>query len=156
MRFFLHCDGRATPLFDAQAVGRVTRLANDDKGGQATFDAELSSLVASAAKHKLVLQIVLWSFDLCRSNGFPIRSDMLREPANALAYLEAGLVPLLRSLERAGCSRGRCLIEIMNEPECCIDDPRLDKCPGQQCVSALESAFVSSASPKPQQEARYA
>ena len=58
-RFFLHADGRATPQFDLD--GHVVGLARDDKGGLTQFNSELRTLVASATKHRIVLQIVLWS-----------------------------------------------------------------------------------------------
>ena len=135
VRFFLHCDGRATPQFDAIS-GLVTSLSRSDKGGQEGFDKELASLVGLAKKHKLVLQIVLWSFDMCRSNGFTIRADLLSDLAKTQSYIQNGLLPLLKSLDTAGCGNGNCLIEIMNEPEWCIDDPRLDRCPGGICVTA--------------------
>jgi len=136
VRFFLHCDGRATPQFYAD--GHVRSLANDDKGGAEQFNSELRSLVESAAKHRLVLQIVLWSFDMCRSNGFPVRADLIADPSKTLSYVEAALLPLLGSLEAAGCVNGRCLVEIINEPEWCIDDPRLDRCGNSECVSASQ------------------
>ena len=134
VRFFLHADGRATPQFDV--AGNVVRLAREDKGGELQFDRELSSLVEAAARHRLVLQICLWSFDMCRNNGSPIRSPLLSDRAMSLSYIEHALLPLLTSLEAAGCGGGRCLLEIMNEPEWCIDDPRLDRCPAGTCVAA--------------------
>jgi hypothetical protein len=72
--------------------------------------------VQSATRHRLVLQLVLWSFDMCRSNGFPIRADLLSDAAKTLSYVETALLPLLASMEAAGCGGGRCLIEIINEP----------------------------------------
>ena len=74
---------------------------------------------------------------MCRSNGFPIRADLLSDPRKTLTYIEKALLPLLASLDRAGCTGGQCLIEIINEPEWCIDDPRLDRCPGGICVRTM-------------------
>ena len=114
----------------------MLRLARDDKGGQKQFDGELQSLVAAARRHRLVLQVVLWSFDMCRNNGSPIRSSLISDRTKTMHYIHAALLPLLRSLDAAGCGGGRCVLEVINEPEWCIDDPRLDRCPAGTCVSA--------------------
>ena len=58
-----------------------------------------------------------FAVDMCRSNGFPIRSDLISDLSKTLGYIQAALLPLLSSLDAAGCGEGRCLIEIINEPE---------------------------------------
>ena len=130
VRFFLHCDGRATPHFgqDGHVVGLAPPAHADE------FPIELKELVSLTRKHRLVLQLVLWSFDLCRSNGFPVRADLISDASKTSSYVEHALRPLLRLLDEAGCEH--CLIEVINEPEWCVDDPRLDKCSGAECVSA--------------------
>ena len=132
VRFFLHCDGRASPHFGED--GRVVGLARPEHGGAGTFSRELAELVALTRENRLVLQICLWSFDMCRSNGFPVRSNLIADPAISQSYVDNALQPFLESLDAAGCEH--CMLEVINEPEWCIDDPKLDRCSAATCVSA--------------------
>ena len=139
VRFFLHCDGRASPHFGAD--GLVLGLAQPDHGGEETFVRELKALVALAARYKLVLQIVLWSFDMCKNEGFPLRIDLVADVAKTQSYIERALNPLLDALKATGCADdASCLVEVYNEPEWCVTDkPQgLDQCQGVQCVTAAE------------------
>ena len=140
VRFFLHCDGRASPHFGSD--GSVIGLAHPTHGGASTFSRELGELVQLTRTHRLVLQLVLWSFDMCRRNGFPLRDDLIRDAAKTRSYVENALRPLLQSLDDAECEH--CIIEIINEPEWCIEDSRLDRCPGSVCVpKAAMQTFVA-------------
>ena len=138
VRFFLHCDGRATPHFDKS--GSVIALAQPAHA--ADFGPELAELVSLTRQHKLVLQIALWSFDMCKSEGFPIRSELISDSAKTQSYVQNALRPFLVLLDDTGCEH--CIIEVMNEPEWCVDDPRLDRCPGTTCVTAASmQAFIA-------------
>ena len=143
VRMFLHCDGRASPLFDEDGV--IVALARPEHGGTKAFADELSELVELARNHQLVLQLCLWSFDLCRSNGFPVRSSLIADAAKTASYIEHALKPLLSILDDSGCEH--CILEIINEPEWCIDDDRLDKCQAASCVSTSQmQRFVATLS----------
>ena len=64
MRFWLHADGRSTPSFNAE-TGFVNGVAQD--GSLEEYSSNLASVVSLAARHRLVLQLCLWSFDMCNS-----------------------------------------------------------------------------------------
>ena len=133
VRFFLHADGRASPHFATD--GSVIALAQPTHGGEAAFKRELGELIELTKTHRLVLQISLWSFDMCRSNGFPVRADLISDAAKTASYVSNALEPLLEIIDD-GCEH--CILEVMNEPEWCTDDPRLDRCVSTTCVSTRE------------------
>ncbi|MEM6804231.1 MAG: hypothetical protein AAF696_22695 [Bacteroidota bacterium] len=99
-RFWLHCDGRATPEFD-----------RDDfvSGLDAPFFDHLDDLVNRAANHRVKLIICLWSFELAEE--IP---DFIRDVDKTQSYIDLVLTPMLQRYA------DRCNIlawEVMNEPE---------------------------------------
>ena len=121
VRFWLHADGRATPTFDAD--GKVS-----SPGGPSTLS-DLKDLVQLALKHELVLQICLWSFDMCKQDiaGAKMHADLITEPAKTQSYVEHALKPMLSVLADAS----NVVIEVQNEPEWCMEG----SCQTEECVS---------------------
>jgi hypothetical protein len=107
VRFLLHGDGRASPMWADS--GHAVALSDH---GDAVFRAELGELIALARKHRLVLQICLWSFDMCNKNGFPIRSDIIADEGKASAYIDRVLAPILDVMARADGSCEHCILEV--------------------------------------------
>lgn len=124
-RFWLHCDGRSGLVKD-NASGLITGLSP-------TFAPELKQLVALAAKHKIVLQLTLWSFDMCKNerNSGSTMASLISDPAKTMAYTQAALRPLLGAVAGAP----NVLFEVINEPEWCMKDT---PCNTKDCVTVLE------------------
>ena len=107
VRFWLHADGRASPSFASD--GTVTGM------GGPTFEADLRSLVALAEKHALVLELCLWSFDMCKQDtaGAPMHADLISDEAKTRSYVQHALLPMLEILNGSS----HVVIEVINEPE---------------------------------------
>jgi len=109
-RFWLHCDGRASPLFNSD--GSVSGLSP-------TFLTDLKMLVTQAKAHNVVLMITLWSFDMCKqetNNG--LHADLISNPAHTTSYINNALIPILTALS----SFENVVYEVINEPEWCIKE----------------------------------
>lgn len=130
VRFWLHADGRATPTFASD--GTVIGL------GSSTFSSDLESLVALAASHSLILQLCLWSFDMCKQDiaGEKMHDDLISDQAKTSSYITNALLPILAAIGEAT----NVVIEVINEPEWCMEGP----CNTENCVAVAEmQRFVS-------------
>jgi hypothetical protein len=110
IRFWLHADGRASPSF-----------ANDGSvsgPGGANFAQDLKALVSLAAAHNLVLELCLWSFDMCKQDmpGAGLHADLITDVNKTTSYINNALIPTLRALDGAP----GVVIEVINEPEWCM------------------------------------
>ena len=107
VRFWLHADGRATPSFAAD--GSVT-----GPGGPSTLP-DLPQLVDLTQQHEVVLQICLWSFDMCKQDiaGAAMHSDLISDAAKTQSYVDHALVPMLAVLRNAS----NVVIEVRHELE---------------------------------------
>ena len=92
-----------------------------------------------AASHSVVVQLCLWSFDMCKREGASSTKAALITDADATqSYIDSALEPLLASL--AGAEN--VLIEVINEPEWCVAG---DDCTADECVPLADmQRFVSS------------
>lgn len=125
VRIFLHADARATPSFDS-----ATRMVS---GLSASFIPQLLALASIARRHSLVLQLCLWSFDLCerRAPGIGLRADLIQDAAKTHSYITHALRPMLAALDGAAGRSRHVVIEVINEPEWCVSG---DDCSSAQCV----------------------
>ena len=123
-RFWMHADGRATPSFAAD--GSVSGP------GGASYADDLQSLASLAAKHGLVLELCLWSFDMCKKDfdKAVLHDDLISDAAKSKSYVDNALVPYLKAL--AGAEN--VVIEVVNEPEWCMKG----SCNTQKCVEVSE------------------
>lgn len=136
-RFWLHADGRAGLLY---ADDGSVRGLND------SFASDLTSLARSAASHQVVLQVCLWSFDMCKNSEFPgqtLRTGLIADAAKTASYVENALKPLLAALKPPAVAAGAVLVEVINEPEWCM---KVDGgCTADACVEAAQmQRFVGS------------
>jgi len=109
-RFWLHCDGRASPQWASD--GHVTGLS-------ATFLNELTNLTTLAKSYNVVLLITFWSFDMCKqetSNGF--HPDLISDATKTQSYIDNALKPILKALS----GFENVVYEVINEPEWCIQE----------------------------------
>ena len=106
VRWWLHCDGQATPAYDAQ--GKVTGMPE-----QAFVN--LGRLLDLAAANRVLLMPVLWSFDMANRNHAILVSDS----AYTNSYIRNILTPLVT---RYKGHPGLLAWEICNEPEWMLDD----------------------------------
>lgn len=118
VRVWLHADGRGSPSFGAGGV--VT-----GPGGH-SFVADLHALTALARAHRLVLQLCLWSFDMCKLTS-GTHADLIQDMNKTSSYIHHALLPILRAIG----DDPNVIIEVINEPEWCL----LGTCTTDQCVS---------------------
>eukprot|EP01123_Difflugia_compressa_P000562 TRINITY_DN10655_c0_g1_i1.p1 TRINITY_DN10655_c0_g1~~TRINITY_DN10655_c0_g1_i1.p1 ORF type:complete len:348 (+),score=58.93 TRINITY_DN10655_c0_g1_i1:112-1155(+) len=109
-RFWVHCDGRATPNFNSN--GLVTGLSS-------TFISELIQLTDMAASHNVVLILTLWSFDMCKQEtptGY--HPQLLNDTSATKSYIDNALIPILKAMN----NYTNIVWEVINEPEWCIKE----------------------------------
>ncbi len=106
VRWWMHCDGQATPSYDSQ--GRPTGMP------EAAF-ANLGRMLDLAAANGILVMPVLWSFDMAKNN----RANLITDTAATNAYIRTVLDPLVR---RYKGHPGLLAWEICNEPEWMLDD----------------------------------
>jgi hypothetical protein len=106
VRWWMHCDGQATPSYDAQ--GRPTGMP------EAAF-ANLGRMLDLAASHGILVMPVLWSFDMANRN----HANLVTDTAATNGYIRTVLDPLVR---RYRGHPGLLAWEICNEPEWMLDD----------------------------------
>eukprot|EP00040_Diaphanoeca_grandis_P021992 m.117655 g.117655 ORF g.117655 m.117655 type:complete len:369 (-) comp28594_c0_seq1:52-1158(-) len=129
-RFWLHADGRAGLVFD-KTTGEVTGLTP-------TFLPELVQLVEIAENRSMVIQICLWSFDMCKEEAGPNRANLISNHNLTNTYLSNALRPMLGALTQ----HNNILFEIINEPEWCMKET---PCNTKACVTTFEmQQFVAS------------
>lgn len=94
VRFFLHADGRGSPQF-AQS-GMV--ISHEGKRG--TLEQDLLELVELTHKHSLILQLTLWSFDMCKDNKFGqgLHASLIKNVEHTKSYITKSLVPMLQTM----------------------------------------------------------
>lgn len=125
VRFWLHTDGRASPSFSSD--GKVTGM------GGTSFESDLRALVGLAKIHELVLELCLWSFDMCSKDipGETMHDDLISDVTKTKSYIDNALTPMLRILD--GCDHA-VVIEVINEPEWCMEG----SCSTNNCVQVSE------------------
>jgi Cellulase (glycosyl hydrolase family 5) len=106
VRWWMHCEGRATPNYDAQ--GKPTGMP------EAAL-ANLGRMLDLAAANKVLVMPVLWSFDMAKNN----RANLITDTALTRAYITNVLDPMVR---RYKGHPGLVAWEICNEPEWMLDD----------------------------------
>lgn len=113
VRFWLHADGRSSPTFASD--GTVTGM------GGPSFAADLRALVGYADAHQLVLELCLWSFDMCKQDiaGAAMHDDLISDVSKTTSYIEHALKPMLSILNGSK----NVVVEVINEPEWCMQDP---------------------------------
>jgi hypothetical protein len=112
-RWWLHADGRGGLLF--QPNGSIAGL-------KPTFLTDLAALAALAKQHQVVLQVCLWSFDMCKTSEFQgqvAHADLITDIHKTQSYITQALQPLLRVLTSV-LGTGGALVEVINEPEWCM------------------------------------
>jgi len=109
-RFWLHCDGRASPTFDRD--GGVTGLSS-------TFLPELKQLIQLAESNQVVLIIALWSFDMCKQETpTSYHPQLISNRTATQTYINNALIPMVKAVQ----SSRNVVWEIINEPEWCIKE----------------------------------
>ncbi|MFC1462994.1 S8 family serine peptidase, partial [Verrucomicrobiota bacterium] len=112
-RLWIHCDGRASPEFDAS--GYVTGLDTN-------FLSDLEDIFARAADHGIAVMPCLWSFDMVvnRTNEAGpyagIHTDLIADSAKTMSYITNALIPIV---ERFADTPNLYAWDIINEPEWC-------------------------------------
>ena len=120
VRFWLHADGRSTPTFSED--GEVTGM------GGPNFGSDLMQLVELAKAHELVLQLCLWSFDMCK--GDDRHADLISNVTKTDSYVKNALTPMLELLRGSK----HVVIEAINEPEWCMKS----FCEADECVEVSD------------------
>ena len=120
VRFWLHADGRSTPAFSNDGV--VTGM------GGPNFGSDLKQLVELAKAHELVLQLCLWSFDMCKNKDR--HTDLISNVTKTDSYVKNALTPMLELLR----GTKHVVIEVINEPEWCMKS----FCEADECVEVSE------------------
>jgi hypothetical protein len=121
-RYWLHANGYKTPTFNTD--GSVSGLSSN-------FLSDLTLLADLSQKHQVVLQIALWSFDMCKDEGQPNRASLISNAGFSKSYVTNALLPMLQVLNKYA----HIIIEVANEPEWCI------KGPGTTSVQVQRSEF---------------
>jgi len=112
-RFWVHCDGARAGL-EYDSGGKVSGLSP-------TFNADLIHLLSIAQEHSVVVQLCLWSFDMCKDEmqRGSTQSSLISNQALTHSYVDNALKPMLA----ATASYPNLLVEVINEPEWCIQGP---------------------------------
>lgn len=124
VRFWIHCDGRANPLFD-QPGGRVTGLPDG-------FLDDFEAMLDAAARNDILVMPALWSFDMVKNRvdeagpHAGVQVKLLLEDDYLESYIEKALIPLLKR-----CDGHPALFawEICNEPEWMVEAKDLTQIP---------------------------
>jgi cellulase (glycosyl hydrolase family 5) len=115
VRWWVHCDGRSTPEFDAQ--GMVTGLDSE-------FIPHFDAILSAAERHGILVMPCLWSFDMAKdftASAGPyagMHIKLITDSAYTRAYIDKVLSPLaLRYANHPALVAW----EICNEPEWMLD-----------------------------------
>lgn len=114
VRFWVHADGRCSPVFSADGT---------PEGLPPAAIGDLEQLLDAADRHGLGVVVVLFSHDMVTSRAdqpFPAghHDDLLRSPEKTAAYVDTVLTPMLAAVGTHPAVR---LWEIVNEPELMVD-----------------------------------
>lgn len=124
-RIWVHCDGRASPTFTSS--GSVAGLSS-------SFLGDLVDLVSRGKAHHIVVQLCLWSFDMCKAEAEPsTKAYLIRDTNKTESYITNALVPMLATLRVYNLTNA-VLVEVINEPEWCMEG----SCSTVECVSVDE------------------
>jgi hypothetical protein len=107
-RIWVHCDGRASPEFDA---------AGDVTGLDANFIPNLQDMLDKAQTHGIRVQLCLWSFDMLNRNsraGGGMHASLITNPSHRSNYITRALNPMLDGI---ASKPALAIIEVINEPE---------------------------------------
>ena len=124
VRIWIHCDGRANPLFD-EPGGFVTGLP-------AGFLDEFEAMLDAARAHGIKVMPALWSFDMVKDRRLEadcgpfagVQQNLLLKDEYLESYIEKALVPLLK---RCDAHPALYAWEICNEPEWMVEDLGIPK-----------------------------
>ena len=133
----MHTDGRASPSFSSD--GSVSGLPS-------TFTSDLLSLVGLAQSHEVVLQLCLWSFDMCKdeTGSGSTHASLISSECKTQSYIDNALKPMLTSLSAVDSATSSIIIEIINEPEWCMNEV---PCDTDDCVDAVDMQRCAPHSP---------
>ena len=96
--------------------------------GGPNFGSDLMQLVELAKAHELVLQLCLWSFDMCKNKDR--HADLISNATKTDSYVKNALTPMLELLRGAK----HVVIEAINEPEWCMKS----FCEADECVEVSD------------------
>jgi hypothetical protein len=112
-RFWVHTDGARAGL-EYNGDGTI-------KGLSSTYNDHLQQLLGLAQNHKVVVQLCLWSFDMCKdetSQG-STKASIISNKAITQSYIDNALTPRLEAVSQYP----NLIIETINEPEWCMKGP---------------------------------
>jgi hypothetical protein len=134
-RIWVHCDGRASPEFNAS--GDVTGL-------DANFIPNLQDMLDKANANGIKIQLCLWSFDMLNNNisgagpGAGMHANLITNTTYRSNYITKALNPMLDGIVS---KPALAVIEIINEPEWGIAETPATT--AQSVTKAQMQAFVS-------------
>jgi len=105
-RLWVHCNGAPAGL-SYKPDGTIQGLSK-------TFNRDLRQLLDIAQKHSIVVQLCLWSFDMCNAG----RTNLINNMAASWSYVQNALVPMLTAVK----DFPNVIVEAINEPEWCIQN----------------------------------
>jgi hypothetical protein len=111
VRFWIHCDGRANPLFDES--GKVTGLPED-------FMKDFVGMLDLAEKYDILVMPALWSFDMVKDSTADegshagTQQKLILDDDYLTSYIENALIPMVKA---ADSHPALFAWEICNEPE---------------------------------------
>ncbi|MCD0483567.1 cellulase family glycosylhydrolase [Streptacidiphilus sp. ASG 303] len=116
VRFWLHIDGRCSPVFDAD--GDVT-------GVPPHFWEDLDDFLRRARAHDVAVLLTLWAPDMDNTGAAweqvrPHRTSLITDPSKTRTYIDRVLVPMAERYRHEPALLG---YEVMNEPEFAVDSP---------------------------------
>jgi len=112
-RFWVHTDGARAGL-EYNNDGTI-------KGLTSTYNDDLQHLLGLAQNHEVVVQLCLWSFDMCKdetSQG-STKASIISNKVITESYIENALRPMLEAVSQYP----NLIIETINEPEWCMTGP---------------------------------
>lgn len=122
VRIWIHCDGRASPLFEKPG-GLVTGLP-------AGFLDDFEAMLDAAHRHGIKVMPALWSFDMVKEHKGEkspfsgVQQSLLLKDDHLDSYVEKALIPLLK---RCDAHPALYAWEICNEPEWMVQDHGMPK-----------------------------
>ncbi len=135
VRFWIHCDGRASPEFDVD--GSVTGL-------DPSFLDELEDILESAENHNVMVMPCLWSFDMTADNtAFAgpyagLHADLIQDEDKTQSYIDNALIPMLNRFTNAP---NLFAWEISNEPEWSVENGHVTQFEIQRFCAMIAAAI---------------